>query len=122
MLKKSINLFIFAAALLALPGCYYDKADLLYPAGSNTDCASNPAKYSTDVSPIIQSKCATSGCHDAATAAGGAVLESYTEVSALAARINQRSIVEKTMPAGTPLTATEINILSCWISSGTPNN
>jgi uncharacterized membrane protein len=55
-------------------------------------------------------------------AAGGTVLETYDQVKAKAGRIQQRAIVERSMPPGTPLTAGDIAILQCWISSGTPNN
>jgi uncharacterized membrane protein len=113
--------FIFLAAG-TLSGCYYDKEDLLYHKTGAVDCTTINAKFSTGVQPIIQSKCATAGCHNAASSAGGAVLETYTQISGLAARINQRCVIDKTMPPGGALTPDEIAILSCWISSGTLNN
>ena len=106
----------------AVSGCYYDKEDLLYHKTGGVDCTTVNAKFATDVLPLITAKCATAGCHNAAGSAGGAVLETYVQISGLAARINQRCIVENTMPPGAPLTVAEIDILKCWISSGTPNN
>ena len=103
-----------------MTGCYYDKADLLYP-DSTVDCSVVSATFSK-VQPIITGKCNTSGCHNAGGAAGGTVLETYDQIKAKAGRINQRAIVEKTMPPGTSLSSEEIAILKCWISSGTPNN
>jgi uncharacterized membrane protein len=50
------------------------------------------------------------------------VLESYTQVANSAGGINQRCIIEKTMPPSNPLTPNEIAILTCWINAGTPNN
>ena len=108
--------------LFSVAGCYNDKEELLYAKTRVVDCSSTSAKYSVDVSPIMQNKCATSGCHTAAANAGGASLENYTQVAALAARIKQRCIIDKTMPPGGALTPGEITILSCWIDSGTPNN
>lgn len=99
-------------------GCYYDKEELLYP-GSSIDCSTVAATY-TKVQAIMTSKCNT--CHSARSAAGGVVLETYDQVKAHADRINQRAIVEKTMPPTTALATEEIAILKCWISSGTPNN
>lgn len=113
---------VIIVAGMVLPSCYYDKGDLLYHTPAVTDCTTNPAKYSVDIAPLMATKCATAGCHDAATAAGSAVLENYTQVSSKISQINDRCIVDKTMPSGVPLTATEISILSCWISSGAPNN
>jgi uncharacterized membrane protein len=70
----------------------------------------------------MQSKCSYSGCHDAGTGAGGVVLENHTQVAASAGRINQRCIIDKSMPPGTPLSSNEIFALQCWINAGTPNN
>jgi uncharacterized membrane protein len=113
--------FIYVVAI-TLSGCYYDKEDLLYHLPATTNCNTINAKFSVDIAPLMQSKCATSGCHDAATAAGGTVLETYTQVADKAGRINQRCVIDKTMPPNGALTTTEISNLSCWISSGTPNN
>jgi uncharacterized membrane protein len=101
-----------------MAGCYYDKAELLYP-GRAVDCSTVSGTY-TKVKSIMTNKC--NGCHNAASAAGGTVLETYDQVKAKAARINQRAIVEKTMPPGNALSSEEIATLTCWISSGTPNN
>lgn len=104
--------------LVLFTGCYYDKEELLYPGGV-MDCNTVNAAY-VDVQPIIAAKCATAGCHNSASAAGGTVLETYAQIKASAGRINQRTIVEKTMPPGSPLSSGEIAILKCWISSGAP--
>ena len=101
-------------------GCYYDKTELLYP-GSTVDCSTAIATFSK-VKSIVTNRCNTSGCHNVRDAAGGTVLETYDQIKAKAERITQRVIVEKTMPPGTVLSFEEITILTCWISSGAPNN
>jgi uncharacterized membrane protein len=108
--------------LATTPGCYYDKEELLYP-GSNqvVDCTTVEAKFAANVSPLISSQCATSGCHDA-TASGGLVFQTHAQVSAAKDRINTRVLVEKTMPPAGPLQPAAINILKCWIENGAPNN
>jgi uncharacterized membrane protein len=103
-----------------MTGCYYDKAELLYP-GSTVDCATVSATF-VKVQAILKNKCNTAGCHNAGSAAGGTVLETYDQAKAKAARINQRVIVEKTMPPAAALSSEETAIIKCWISSGTPNN
>jgi uncharacterized membrane protein len=113
-------LSIITVMTTVMTGCYYDKAELLYP-DSAVDCSTVSATFSK-VQSLVTSKCNTSGCHNARDAAGGTVLESYDQVKAKAARINLRVIVEKTMPPGPALSAAETNMLKCWISSGTPNN
>lgn len=106
--------------LLMFGGCYYDKEELLYPSDT-IDCISVNATF-TSVKPIIAMKCATAACHNAASAAGGTILETYDQVKAKADRINQRAIIDKTMPSDKPLNANEMAALKCWISSGAPNN
>ena len=115
------SIFIMTVISLSVASCYYDKEDLLY--GSTVvDCSTVDSKFSTAINPLMQSKCAYSGCHDAGTAAAGVVLENHTQVAASAGRINQRCIVDKSMPPGTPLSSNEISALQCWINAGTPNN
>jgi hypothetical protein len=118
--KKTTPVSLAVCFVLIIAGCYYDKEDLLYP--NNTDCTTINAKYSTDIAPLMSSKCTTSGCHDAASNAAGLTLENYAQVSALAGSINQRCIVARTMPPSDVLTATEYSKLKCWIISGVPNN
>lgn len=122
-LKVAFFLFLFLSiVVLFVSGCYYDNEQLLYPAPPTSSCDSINAKFGTDVAPIISAKCATAGCHNTASAAGGTILETYAQISAKAARIKQRCIIEKTMPPGGGLSPSEIAILNCWISSGIPNN
>ncbi len=109
-------------AAMGLQGCYYDKEELLYHKSGTVDCTTVNAKFSTDVAPLIKTKCATAGCHNAAGAAGGAVLETYTQIAGLSARVYQRCAVDKTMPTGGPLSTSEIAVITCWVNSGTPNN
>ena len=106
--------------IILATGCYYNKRELIYP-GTTVDCSKVTATY-TVVRSIMAGKCNTAGCHNAASAAGSTVLETYDQVKAMAARIKQRVLVDKTMPPGNPLTAPDIAVLTCWINSGTPNN
>ncbi len=118
--KFLFSMLTIAFVSIAASSCYYDKEDLLY--GNNVDCSTIDSKYSTAISPLMQSKCSYSGCHDAGTAAAGVVLENHTQVAASAGRINQRCIVDKSMPPGGPLSSNETLALQCWINAGTPNN
>ena len=113
-------LCVLTAAVIIMSGCYYDKENLLYP-GSTIDCTVVNARF-TDVKPIILTKCATAGCHNTASAAGGIVLETYAQISSNASMIDQRVIKDKTMPPSAPLSAADIATLKCWISAGSPNN
>lgn len=116
--KGWLIISIITVIPILIAGCYYDKAEQLY-GSSEIDCSIVPATY-TRVQAIMASKCNT--CHSARNAAGGTILETYEQVKAKADRINQRAIIDKTMPPTAPLSSEEIAILQCWISSGTPNN
>ena len=111
---------IISITMILLVSCYYDKEELLYPSTA-IDCTSVNATF-TSVKSIIASKCATAGCHNAASSAGGAVLETYDQIKAKADRINQRAVIDKTMPSDKPLSANEMAALKCWLNAGAPNN
>ncbi|MEO8771024.1 MAG: hypothetical protein ABI402_13080 [Ferruginibacter sp.] len=121
---SSINRMIISlcTTIFILTGCYNDKEDILYPGSNNpTDCATVPSKFATDIYPLITSKCAISGCHDA-TASGGVILQNYTQVNSKTDRINARAVMEKSMPPTGALLPDEISKIKCWISSGALNN
>jgi hypothetical protein len=108
--------------IVLLASCYYDKSDLLY--GNNTHCNGVNSKFSTVISPMVQSKCSYAGCHDAGTGAGGTVLENYSQISASANKINQQCVASRAMPPiGYPALSDSDRIsLQCWIDAGAPNN
>ncbi len=89
--------------LIVMTGCYYDKEELLYP-NSKVDCSTVSGTF-VKVQTIVAGKCNTSGCHNTRDAAGGTVLETYEQIKAKASRINQRAIVERSMPPGAPLSS-----------------
>lgn len=108
--------------IFALPGCYNNKEELLYPGSTfPVNCSTFSAKFAADVFPIMTAKCAIPGCHDA-TASGGAIFQNYTQISGKKDRIYQRAIIEKTMPKTGFLTSDEFNKLKCWIENGALNN
>ena len=109
-------------AAAGLQGCYYDKEELLYHKTGTVDCTAISAKFSTDIAPLVKNKCATAGCHDAGTSAGGTVLETYTQIAGVSARIYQRCVIDKTMPTSGPLSTSELATITCWVNAGTPNN
>ena len=121
-LNKFVAILFIAVMAVFFSGCYYDKEELLYSGKGAISCATISAKFSTEVNPLIKSKCATSGCHDAVSASGGSVLVTYAQIAAQTSRSNQRCVIDKTMPSSGPLSPAEIAIVKCWIESGAPNN
>ncbi len=92
---KKYFLFAITLSLIAI-SCTNNKAELVLP--DNDICEITPATFASDIQPLIQSKCAIAGCHAAGSAAGGTVLETYAQINAKITRINQRALIEKTMP------------------------
>ena len=121
-IKIIVTAHIFALSILMVNGCRYDKAELLKPPiNAPVNCATLPAKFRSDILPLITSKCATPNCHDT-EASGGLVLQNYAEIIAAKDRIYERAVVEKSMPQSGPLQPAEINLLKCWIDNGAQNN
>lgn len=78
--------------------------------------------FASDVFPIFQTRCATSGCH----VSGGSapfVINGYDDIKSRDARVKAR-VAARTMPsAGSPsLTDAQINTIVAWVDGGSPNN
>lgn len=87
----------------------------------NADC-STAKSYANDVSPIIQSSCATNaGCHANGSTHGPGPLTTYTQI--YNARTSIRTAVANgSMPQNGSLTDAQKNAIICWIDSGAANN
>ncbi len=81
--------------------------------------------YKEDIVPIITRSCIKSGCHDAATKAGGVEYTAMLKEKADAGRIKAR-VIDGTggfMPADVgKLPENELKIIQCWLDKGAPNN
>ena len=121
-IKIIVTAALFTLSILMVNGCRYDKAEILNPPiHAPVNCATSPAKFSSDILPLITSKCATPNCHDTEVS-GGLVLKTYAEISAAKDRIYERAVVEKSMPQSGPLPPAAIDLLKCWINNGAQNN
>jgi hypothetical protein len=88
--------------------------------GGSVDC--NTVKFSSSVLPLITSKCATAGCHDAASSNGPGPLISYASIFASRNSILSAVTANRMPQGGPPLSSQEKSILNCWIDAGAPNN
>jgi hypothetical protein len=87
-----------------------------------SSCASVPAKFSTDISTIIQNSCAiSSGCHGNGSINGPGPLTTFNQIKNAAASIKSE-VVSKRMPLGGSLTNSQIQSISCWVDNGALNN
>jgi uncharacterized membrane protein len=103
--------------------------------GNLQPCSPDSVYFEQQLLPVLQSNCAQSGCHDAASAEEGVVLESYTTVRATGG-INlsnpSKSKIYKVLfetdpdelmppPPAIPLTAAQKALLLTWIQQGAQN-
>lgn len=121
-MKSFVYLLLLTVILsVSLFGCYYDKAELLYP--SQAACDTTNVTFKLSVQPIFTANCVS--CHSTANAAsfgGGVKLQEYSDVNT---NKNQAydAIINGRMPKnGGKLDKCSIDLLRIWISSGAPNN
>ena len=89
--------------------------------GTTVNCSSVPKTFAIDVSPVIQSFCNISSCHNAGSTNGPGPLTNYTQV--FNSRITIRAaVLSGSMPQNATLSASQKNSILCWIDDGGPNN
>ncbi|MBK6831633.1 MAG: hypothetical protein IPG92_13245 [Flavobacteriales bacterium] len=123
MRNATVATIIAVLLLSASPGCYYDNEEELYP---NTFCDTVNTSYSAAISAIIESNCATPGCH----VAGGTGTGNFTVFSELSEQVSngrllpsiRREASSIPMPPGGTLRACEIRQLELWVAAGAQNN
>ena len=113
------TIFLSLALFTFLSGCYYDKAEILYP--DTVDCSTLNARFATQIAPLVETRCAIPGCHDASSGNKGGPFTNYTQIQAKATTIKAQ-VQSGAMPEGSSLTAAEIQLITCWVNSGAPNN
>lgn len=67
---------------------------------------------------VIQANCSGSSCHTNGGNQGGRNFDTDCNIVAAKIRINQRAVIEGTMPQGGPLTASNKAILADWFNAG----
>lgn len=132
MKKKCYVILIILTflSLLTTQSCYYDVESELYPTTGSTSCDSTNAKFTTFVSPLIASKCATSGCHNATAASAGVNLDGYTNIKNYISRnstaffgsIKHSAGFSRMPQGGSKLAECDITKLQLWVNAGLLNN
>jgi hypothetical protein len=85
------------------------------------DCSGAAKSWASDVSPLIQSFCATSGCHAVGSNNGPGALTTYQQVFNNRSSI-RNAVVSGSMPQNSRLSSAQINAIVCWIDNGATNN
>ncbi len=110
-------IFIFSLSLF-VESC--GKCDCIV---STDPCNGLAFKFSTNVQPIINTKCATSpGCHAVGSINSGGPLTNYSQVFAKRLEIKiQVSSGSMPFPPDS-LSSDQKNKIICWLNSGAPDN
>jgi hypothetical protein len=88
------------------------------------DCTGVSAAYATDVAPILNARCATSGCHSATSAREGLDLSGYASSKAafddfaILCSVNFDSGCNRMPQGGSQLSDSDILTLTCWAKNG----
>lgn len=114
-----IGMFLWIYIGYFYSGCAYDNAQDLY---GEKECESGSISFSHDITPIIATNCAVSGCHVSGQQLP--TLQNFQQISANAQKIKSMTGSGAMPPSGSgkSLTIEEINQLSCWVDSGSPDN
>lgn len=114
--------------VLGMAACNNDNYEELYPSASGGGCDTTDMSFSTDIMPIMNQYCATSGCHTSTVRAGGYDFTMHSGVtlavnnSRLLGAIKQQGGFSP-MPQGmAKLSDCDISKIEAWINAGAPNN
>ncbi len=133
---QALGALVLAYALFSLgscthpPGIYYDNTPKV-----SRQCAADTVYFQNDILPLLNSTCAVSGCHDAATGREGVVLTDYAAVMKTGG-INLQNPAESKIyrvlsnggedrmppPPASAWSAEQQNALLTWIGQGALNN
>lgn len=116
--KRGKRFFSISIFSLLLNGCTYDNLEL-------DPCENRNVKYAESIAPLIQTRCALSGCHNGdSTSVGDFNLFDEVKMRVDNGQFKLKVLDIKSMPPTTqpPLTTEQFNLLKCWIEVGAPNN
>jgi uncharacterized membrane protein len=83
-MKLKVYIQIASMIFLAVSYSCTHKIEIDEPILTDTECDSNKVYFVNDIQPILNSSCAYSGCHDAASQQDGVDLSSYSRIMATA--------------------------------------
>jgi mono/diheme cytochrome c family protein len=117
-------------SIMVFQGCFYDKADVQYPA-SGASCDTTNVRYSVEIKAILDANCQQ--CHSGSSPISGFDLYDYNTISSLAldGDFTYGTLLSAVMhEGGAPfmpqdgpmLQDCDINKIAAWVHSGAPNN
>lgn len=88
----------------------------------DVNCSDVSSGYASNIKPIINANCISSGCHNQGSQYGD--FTSYSGLKAIADNglLKFRVLDNRNMPPSGFLSLEELTKIKCWIESGAPNN
>lgn len=118
-----IQLIMSSLSLLMLfAGCYYDKAENIYPSDGSGSCDTTNVTYTAKIKNITDTYC-VNGCHNSKDLSGGldfsdlAVLKDQAINGQLLCDIQQTC---NPMPKGGKLSSCNLTLMEIWIRNNCP--
>lgn len=115
--KKKISYLLFVG-LGIITACRKDKSNDL----NNLDCSKISSGYSSNIKPIIEANCLSSGCHNSGSVNGDFTTYDGVKVKVDNGSIDNRVIQQKNMPPTGSLSMDQLKKIKCWLNSGALNN
>jgi uncharacterized membrane protein len=132
------KIILWSTIVLLAWSCKHDAVipeSMLDPTQSEV-CDSDTVYFVNDIKPLLNSTCATSGCHDASTAEHGVILDSYSNIIKTGEvkpfRPDDSELYEVLFgdkdndimppPPQSPLSAEQKQMIYNWIMQGAKNN
>jgi hypothetical protein len=121
-LHQMKTFIVIVCYLVLLAACSKDTDDPVDIPGDRTDpCDVQKISFVSDVKPVIDASCATSGCHGASSLNGPGPLVTYSQIFNARSTI-QSAVSSGRMPIGGSLSASSKSAILCWINNGAPEN
>ena len=110
---KIMKKLFYLTLIIALASC--KKKD-------ETSCDGSTPTYDTEINVIINQSCATSNCHTTDYKHGD--FTSYENMKEVLdnGKFATKVLDNKSMPKGSSLDESELNLIRCWVDNGYPEN
>jgi hypothetical protein len=112
-----INKYFSLALSLSIAACSTSKKT-----ANDAAIVSPTVSYKTSILPIIESKCAVSGCHIQGFHEGDFTIFEELKKQVDRGKFRRLVIENKSMPPDQPLDSKEIKLIDAWLKQGGNNN
>jgi hypothetical protein len=107
---------LFILSFLLVIACVYHDADPIVIVAPDFSC--DTISWQKHIQPLMRNTCATNGCHDGISRLDW---RDYALVKQYSSLIRSKT-VDRSMPVDSRLSQQEIDMVSCWVDKGSPNN